>query len=111
MTQQMRVPWMHSIVLTTQNTAYNLYTLVAAITPSIPAMCQSVQIQVDIGGGAARVYVGSPDSLATNDCGVVLTALSATQPIGYTSDMLNLKDISLMSDTNATQLNVVIITR
>ena len=102
---------MHSIVLTTHATAYNLYTLCSAITATLSKFAQSVQIQVDITGGAAKVYVGSPDSLATNDCGVVLVATQSFPPAAFTSDVLKLDDIELMSDTDGVQLNIVIITR
>lgn len=111
MTQPNRVPWMHSITLTTHSQAYNLYTLCAAITPSLSKFAQSVQLQVDITAGSAKVYVGSPDSVAANDCGAVLVATQAATTIGYTSDMLKLEDIELMSDTDATLVNVIIICR
>ena len=106
--QPMRVPWMHSLILTTANTVYNLYTLVAAITPSINIFAKSVKIQLDIGAGAAKCYIGSPDSLATNDCGQALVATQIFDTSAFTSDACKLPDIALMADTNSTQVNVTI---
>lgn len=102
---------MHSLILTTHAVAYNLYTLCAVITPGISKFAQSVTIQVDIGAGAAKVYVGSPDSLAANDCGVAMVATQNFPPTAFTSDALKLEDFELMSDTDATQVNVTIICR
>ena len=109
--QPMRVPWMHSIVLTSNAATYNLYTLCVAISKNLPKMAQSVQLQVDIGAGAAKVFVGSPDSVSSTDCGAVLVATQAATTIGYTSDMVKLEDIQLTSDTNSVQVNVIITTR
>jgi hypothetical protein len=110
-TFQNRSPWMHSVILTTHATVYNLFTLVKSITPGISQYAQSVKLQVDVGAGAAKVYVGSPDSLATNDCGVSMVATQNTEPAAFTSDCLELADITLLTDTDGTQVNVTIICR
>jgi len=106
--EPMRVPWMHSLILTTANTVYNLYTLISAITPLMPVFAKSAKIQVDISAGAAKVYVGSPDSLATNDCGAALVATQVFDTSAFVSDACKLPDIALMADTNLTQVNVTI---
>jgi hypothetical protein len=102
---------MHSITLTTSGTKYNLFTLMQAIVPNLSQFAQSVQIQLDNGAGAANLYIGDPSTVASTDCGVHLVASQAFDKAAFTSDMLQLNDFGLTSDTNSVQVNVTIITR
>jgi hypothetical protein len=108
-TYKQRSPWMHSVILTTAGTNYNLLTLVQAITPGLPTFCRSVQLQVDIGAGAAQVSIGSPDSLSSTDCGVTLVATQAWNSSFYVAGGINLGDIELVSNTNSTQVDCTIV--
>jgi len=108
-TYQQRSPWMHSIVLTTLNTNYNLLTLVQAITPGLPTFCRSVSLNVDIGAGGAKVFIGSPDSLSATDCGWDGVATQIWNSTFYVSGGLNLGDIELRTDTSLTQVNCTIV--
>lgn len=103
-------PWMDSVTLTSTGTSYNLLTLLQAIDSKIPKKCQSVQLQVDIGAGGAKVYVGNSQVSATH-CGAVLVATQAATPIGYDSNLVLLSDVWLTSDTNSVQVNVLVVTR
>lgn len=103
-------PWMDSVTLTSTGTVYNLLTLLQAIDSKIPKKCQSVQLQVDLGAGGAKVYVGNSQVSATH-CGAILVAGQAAIPIGYDSNLVLLSDIYLTSDTNAIQVNIVVVTR
>ena len=105
-----RCPWMDSITLTSNAVVYNLLTLLQAIDSAIPKHAQSVSLQVDIGAGGAKVYVGN-SNVASTHCGAALVATQSPTIIGYDSNLVILKDIYLTSDTNSIQVNVIVVTR
>jgi hypothetical protein len=100
---------MHSVILTSANTNYNLLVLVQAITPNLPTFCRSVALNIDIAAGAAKVFIGSPDSLSATDCGWDGVATQVWDSSFYVSGGLNLGDIELRTDTGGTQVNCTIV--
>jgi|SRR5208282_6871560 len=108
-TYTQRSPWLRSVVLTTSNTIYNILTLVQVITPGFPSFNRYIQIQLDLNAGAANVYIGNPDTLTTSDYGAILVASQAWSVTYTVAAGVELSDISVMSNTNSTQLNLTII--
>ena len=108
-----RTPGNRSITLASQNVIYNLYTLLSAVDSSytLPKKAQAVSIQVKT--ATANVYIGEPVACAATDCGAWLVANQVWQAPGSGGDsnLVRLDDIALLSDTNATQLNISWVTR
>ncbi len=106
-----RTPWLRSVTITTANVNENLLTLLQAADSDIPPHCQMFQIQLDIGAGAARLYIGDTSSLTATDVGVELVAGQAFSIGSVESNLINLADIAVRSDTNSTRINVTIVVR
>lgn len=108
---------MRSVTLTNANENYNLATLLAAVAPTLPGVvsgkirCQMIQIQVDVDAGAARVFVGDPDSLSASDCGAELVATQALTIQSVDSNLIMLSDISVRTDTAGARINVTMVVR
>jgi|SRR5215831_11546405 len=106
-------PYMHSFVLASGSTAYNLATLIKG-DPNAPnlSVIQDMTVQVPLRSGNARIYLGNGDITATN-CG---TELSAGQAIAFTAvppNWLNLQSsgtgtLSVLTDTAGTAINLIL---
>jgi hypothetical protein len=107
----MKSPWLQSVVLAVANTPYVLYALLQAVDPRVLRHCQSCQIQVDVGAGGARVYVGNVGTITATNVGVELVASQAYSIPSLSSNILVLDDIAVMSNTNGVRLNITAITR
>lgn len=107
-----RCPQGLSVVLTTQNTTYNLYTLLSALVADIPTKAQVVRLQLDPEAGSAKLFIGSSDqTISTTNCGAQLAAGQVWDMPSVSSNLYNLKDIILQSDTASAQVNCTIVTR
>jgi len=110
-----RTPWLGSIVLPAQNTAYQLSARLALhATPPLVSLnvliAQAIAIQLDISAGAANLYIG-PQEVSTTNYGVALVAPQVWPIYSMDSNLINLDHIWLMSDTASTQVNISFITR
>lgn len=110
-------PWCATLTLTTASTAYQLRALILAstnppLTPPSPSplIAEFLSIQVDPGAGGAKVFIGNSDVSATNR-GYEIVAAQGINPLQFTSNLINLDQIYLMADTNATKVNVTFVTR
>ena len=104
-------PFLRSVTLTTANVSGNLLTLLQALDSEVPTHVQSVSIQLDVGAGSARLYVGDPDNITTTHVGAELVATQAWSTGSHESNLIHLGDIQLMSDTNSIRCNISFITR
>lgn len=106
------VPYMDTVTLTTANTVYNLYSLLAAVTTDLPKPAQALMIQYDINAGAAHLFIGDVKMKANSAS--YGAALEASWSYGIDSlgaNLLHLPDIYLYSDTNSQLVHVTVITR
>lgn len=106
----MKNPFFTTVTLTTANTAYNLYTLLSAVDPTVVQLCQDVLIQEDNGAGAALVFIGNSGVTSTT-YGVGLKATWSWSAGPLTTGTANLNDIYLVADTNTTAVHVTVIGR
>ena len=104
-------PWLQSVTIPDADTNVNLFTLLEALDPEVPAHVQSISIQVDIDEGAARVFIGNPDTLSATNNGAVLVATQAWSTGSHESNLIYLKDIELRADTSTTLLHISFIVR
>ena len=87
----------------------NLATLLNAIYSTLTAStkCRFLQLQMAAGGGAAHLYVGNSLVTAVN-CGVDLVATQAAWNMNMQSNLIQLGDIYIVSDTAAQKVNVTV---
>lgn len=106
----MHTPFMTS--LTATNTAQSLYTLLTVwfTNAAFPIKACYVAIQLDTGAGATSLYIGNSSVSATN-CGVDLSANQAQQVYAFDSNLINLKDLYVITSTGTAQINVTVVTR
>ncbi len=104
-------PWLQSVTIPDADTNVNLFDLLEAIDSEVPAHVQSISIQVDINEGAARVFIGNPDTLSATNNGATMVATQAWSTGSHESNLIYLKDIELRTDTSATLLHVSFIVR
>lgn len=116
MATRSRSPWFGCITLTAQNTAYNLVTLLAAATN--PPLLDSVSkialaLYFFVHTATAKVYFGNDDvNLAVNSGFMLVGGQVGPQPLSHGGlGAINLNDIYLESDTNATVVGVVLVPR
>lgn len=106
-------PRMLSLTLTDANTNYSLLELLQTADPSGfsglgPFHVQSLQIQVDIDAGAARVYIGNSDISGTNH-GRVLVATQADAQNSWQGTSVVLSAIYVRSNTATTVIHVEVL--
>jgi hypothetical protein len=100
-------PWAKSVTLTTANTAYNLWALLQAADKSLQySECCKLQIQSAIVNGGANLYIGNADVSSTNR-GAEIVASQAFGIEAIEQNLIDLKQIFLVSDTNAVVVNVM----
>ena len=111
----MPTPFLRSVTLAAQNTAYSLYDLLQALPAGAKpsgrgVIAQFVALQLDPTAGSAILYIGN-EGLSSTSCGCKIFS-GQTYPIySVDSNLIVLNDIVLMSDTNSVQVNVSFITR
>lgn len=119
----MGTPFLGSVVLTSRNIPYQLASL-PSVTPlgllqsltgnQAPSgraiSAQYLSIQSDPGNGSAVLRIGN-SALASDFCGVVVYAGQSWPIYSMDANLIQLSDIWLMSDTDATQINIGFITR
>jgi hypothetical protein len=106
------VPYMDTVTLTSHSIVYNLHSLLAAVTSDLPRPAQALNLQADIAGGAAKIFIGD-QKLKTN-ANSYGACLEAGWSLGLDSmgaNLIHLPDIYLMSDTDGALLHVIVVTR
>ncbi len=99
-------------------TIYSIKTLINTLTnkpyftntPSGVARCCYIKIMNDPGNGAAKLYVGSPD-LTTSLYGWQGVATQYTEIGPFESNLINLSDVNVMTDTPTAVVDVIIVVR
>lgn len=98
-------PFLKSIVLPSANTNYNLLTLMQVADVQAPSRCSKLNLQLDTGAGAAKLFIGN-DDISGSNYGVVLNAGQVkVWEMGETNRII-LSQIFLRSDTAAVQVNI-----
>jgi hypothetical protein len=107
-----RVPAGESVTLTTNGTAYNLYTLLHALNAGTPKVCQVLRIQLDVAAGSAKLFIGTADYTPSATQNMAQLAASQVWPIdSVSSNLIQLQDIQLSSDTDGVRANITYVTR
>lgn len=110
----MNSPWCGTLTLTTQNTAYNLLTLLQAKDPDIVAQrivrCQFLLIQMDSSLGSGTVYIGNAN-VSTTEYGSFLVALQSESIPSVDANLIILSSIYLFSDTASVTFHITFVTR
>lgn len=101
------VPFMASVTATT--TAQTVFALLSAIRTQLQHKCQFIQIQLDT-TAAGSLYIGDSD-VASNNCGVNLSANQANQQFAFDSNLIVLDNIYLRASAATQQVNIVVVTR
>ena len=109
-----RHPWMGSLTLTDADTNYSIRELVDALDASIvPSnasgrnmVVQWLAIQLDVGAGGARLYIGNPNNLSGTNCGVELVATQVWSIWSMPTNLVNVDDIYVRSNTAGVRINV-----
>lgn len=111
-----RTPWMGSLVLSDTN-AHQLSALLLALPstqqPIMSANCPRCQYLVlgnDIDNGAAKLYVGN-ELVATNFFGYKMVASQFVPLYSMDANLIRLDHIWVLTDTNPTTVNVIMVTR
>lgn len=96
---------MKTVTVTLANTNYNLLTLMQAVEAACYPRSARLQIQLDAGAGAAKLFVGNEDVSATN-YGAVLLAGQAFIFDATPQSLVSIIGISLRSDTAGVKVNI-----
>lgn len=94
----------YQITLTTANTNYGLADLLAAIDADVPAETRELVLQSDAGNGAAKVLIGDVNLSGTR-YGVKLSTGDSRTYV-QRRQSVDIRDIYLRTDTNASKVNV-----
>jgi hypothetical protein len=98
-------PFLKSITLTTLNTNYSLLTLLQALDPGVNGRCCKLNLQLDPGAGAAKLFIGN-DDLSGTMYGAALLAGQVKVWETAQINLINASQIFLRSDTSAVKVNV-----
>ena len=98
-------PWLKTVSLTSLNTNYNLYTLMKAVDPAAPDRCCKLNLQLDVGAGAAKLFIGNDDISGTN-FGVQLNAGQVKVWESGETNRILASQIWLRTDTNTQSVHV-----
>lgn|SRR3990167_4531616 len=109
-----RHPWMGSVTLTDANTNYSLRTLIEALDSSVIPLTESgrsfpvqwLAIQLDVNAGGARLYIGNPNNLSGTNCGVELVATQVWPIWSMPTNLVQMDDVHVRSNTAGVRLNV-----
>ena len=111
-------PFQASFVLASSGTVYSVKTLLNTLTnkpfftntPSGVARCAYIKIINDVDNGAAKLYTGTPD-LTTNLFGWKGVASQYTEIGPFESNLINLSDVNVLTDTNSAVVSFIIVVR
>lgn len=101
---------MQSVVIADTN-QHVLLDLVRVADPNLPKIAQAVTIQLDNGAAGAKLSIGNPGITAPTNCGAKIVASQAFSIPSLSSNLIQLSDVALQSDTPSVQVNITIITR
>lgn len=93
-------PWLKTVTLTSNGTAYNLLTLMQVVDKAAPPRCAKLNIQLDLSAGAANLLVGNEDVSATNYGAVLVAGQAIVWETGETNDLV-LNQISLWATSGS----------
>lgn len=99
-------PWAKTLNLALAANAYNLYDLIQAadVTVKYPQCCK-LQIQLDPGAGAGKLYIGNSDVSSTNR-GTELVAGQSKEYEGIEQNLYSLQNVWLRGSANDMDVNI-----
>lgn len=96
------------LTLTTASTRYNLYTLAAAADATAPKKVRTLQLQNDPDNASCKIFVGGQD-LTSSVYGTKLLNGDANNLGNGEWSNIDLRDIYVLSDTDAVYLGVLLL--
>ena len=111
-----RSPWMGTVSLTLANTAYSLTDLLSALAadraPHFGGFMsvQYIAIQLDLSAGGAELFIGN-ENVSTTFCGVSIFGSQVWPIYSMDSNLIQMSQIFLLSDTAGVRCNVSFLTR
>ncbi len=99
--------WAKTLILAAANTNYNLLALMVAADPNAPNAFAQLSVQLDVGAGGARLYIGNPTTLSGTNRGDELIASQTKNWGPFNMNIISPGDVWVRTNTGGEiQINV-----